>query len=95
MVHKHQVTTLASDIHNTYTILYANALLKIAANSLDFSEETGVLPETQFGFRRQRSTTDMMFVRWLQEMERVSNVPLNMCFTDLRKVYDSEARTLL
>ena len=38
----------------------------------------------------------MMFVvRLLQELGRASNVPINMCFIDLQKAYDSVDRTLL
>ncbi|CAM9400878.1 unnamed protein product, partial [Sphacelaria rigidula] len=52
-------------------------------------------PEQQCGFRRQRSTTDMMLVvRRLQELGRPSNVPIGVCFIDLQKVYDSVDRTL-
>ncbi|CAM9559852.1 unnamed protein product, partial [Sphacelaria rigidula] len=45
---------------------------KIVANRLcDFCEGTDVFPEEQCGFRRQRSTIDMMFVvRRLQELGR-------------------------
>ena len=50
-------------------------LLKIADNRLgDFCEEAGILREEQWGFRSQRSTTDMMFaVRRLHELGRASN----------------------
>ena len=38
----------------------------------------------------------MVFVvRRLQELGRASNVPINMCFIDLQKAYDSVDRTLL
>ena len=75
----------------------AKALLKIVAHRLgNFCEETDVFPEEKCGFRPQRSTTDMMFVvRRLQELGRASNVPINMCFIDLQKAYDSVDRTLL
>ncbi|CAN0066575.1 unnamed protein product, partial [Sphacelaria rigidula] len=73
----------------------AKVLLKIVANRLgDFCEETDVFPKEQCGFRRQRSTIDMMFVV-RQELGRTSNIPINMCFIDLQKAYDSVDRTLL
>lgn len=34
-------------------------------------------------------------VRRLQELGRVSNIPLDMCFIDLRKAYDPVDLTLL
>ncbi|CAM9709032.1 unnamed protein product, partial [Sphacelaria rigidula] len=76
----------------------AKGLLKIVANRLgNFCEEAeDVFPEEQCGFRRQRSTTDMIFVVLrLQELGRASIVPPNMCFIDLQKAYDSVDRTLL
>ena len=72
-------------------------LLKIVAKRLgDFCEEAGILPEEQFSFRPQHSTTDMMFVvRRLQELGRTSNTSLEICFIDLVKAYDSVDRVLL
>ena len=72
-------------------------LIKIVANRLgDFCEDAGILPEEQCGFRPQRSTTDMMFVeRRLQELRRISNTSLEICFIDLAKAYDSVDRVLL
>ncbi|CAM9178516.1 unnamed protein product, partial [Sphacelaria rigidula] len=75
----------------------AKALLKIVANRLgNFCEETDVFPEEQYGFRRQRSTTDMMFVvHRLQELGWASSVPLNTCFIDPQNACDSIDSTLL
>ena len=56
----------------------------------------GILPEKQNGFRPNRSTTDMMFViRRLQELARKRRIPLDVCFIDLSKAYDSIDRTLV
>ena len=72
-------------------------LLKVVARGLSaYCEAKGLLPEEQFGFRPNRSTTDMMFVvRRLQEIGRKAGVSLFMCFIDLRKAYDTVDRTLL
>ena len=60
-----------------------------------YCEAEGLLPEEQFGFRPDCSTTDMMFVvRRLQEIGRKAGVFL-MCFTDLQKAYDTVGRTRL
>ena len=70
---------------------------KIVANRLgDFCEEAGILPEEQYGFRYQRSTTDQMFVvHRLQELGRTSNTPLAIFFINLPEVYDAVDRVLL
>ena len=55
-----------------------------------------VLPETQCGFRKQRSTIDMRFVaRQLQEKCREHHKPLYMVFVDLTKAFDTVNRPLL
>ena len=72
-------------------------LLKVVARRLSaYCEAKGLLPEEQFGFRPDRSTTDMMFVvRRLQEMRRKAGVSLVLCFVDIQKAYDTVDRTLL
>lgn len=60
----------------------------------DIAED--VLPETQCGFRKERSTTDMLFVaRQLQEKCREHHKPLYMVFIDLTKAFDTVNRPLL
>ena len=72
-------------------------LLKVVARRLSACcEAKGLLPEEQCGFRRNRSTTGMMFVVLrLQEIGRKAGVSLFMCFIDLQKAYDAVDRTLL
>ena len=82
------------------TSLVAHAgkvLLKVIAGCLsDYCERENIMPEEQCGFRRQRSTVDMIFVvRRLQELARKEDTPLYLCFIDLTKAYDSDDRTLL
>ena len=56
----------------------------------------GLLPEEQYGFRPDRSTTDMMFVvRKLQETRSKAGGLLFMRFIDLQLAYDTVDRTLL
>lgn len=51
------------------------------------------LPESQCGFRTNRSTTDMVFVlRQLQEKCREQNKALFVTFVDLTKAFDSVSR---
>ena len=55
-----------------------------------------VLPESQCGFRRNRSTTDMIFVaRLLQEKCREQNESLYLAFIDLTEAFDTVNRDLL
>ena len=55
-----------------------------------------VVPESQCGFRRQRSTTDMIFVaRLLQEKCREQHRDLFLAFIDLTKAFDTVNRDLL
>ena len=72
-------------------------LLKIIARRLsEYCERVRILPEEQSGFRRNRSTIDMMFViRRLQELAQKKRISLYVCFIDLTNAYDSVDRTLL
>ena len=54
------------------------------------------LPETQCGFRKNRSTCDMIFcARQLQEKCNEQNTDLYMAFIDLQKAFDTVNRELL
>ena len=55
-----------------------------------------VFPESQCGFRAQRSTVDMIFtLRQLQEKCREQRRPLFMAFVDLAKAFDTVCRPAL
>ena len=52
-----------------------------------------ILPETQCGFRSNRSTIDMIFsLRQLQEKCREQQKPLLIAFVDLTKAFDTVSR---
>jgi hypothetical protein len=52
-----------------------------------------VYPESQCGFRAQRSTTDMIFtLRQIQEKCREQKTPLIVAFVDLNKAFDTVSR---
>ena len=54
-----------------------------------------VLPESQCGFRRGRSTIDMMFIaRQLQEKCRQQHQDIYLAFVDLTKAFDTVNRDL-
>ena len=54
-----------------------------------------VVPESQCGFRRARSTSDMIFVARLQEKCREQHHDLFIDFIDLTKAFDTVNRELL
>ena len=56
-------------------------------------ERSGLLPESQCGFRKNRGTIDMIFTaRQLQEKCQEQNVDLYMTFVDLTKAFDTVSR---
>ena len=55
-----------------------------------------ILPESQCGFRKDRSTNDMIFcIRQMQEKCNEQNKELYMAFIDLAKAFDTVNRELL
>ena len=62
-------------------------LARVLLNRLnEHLERSGLLPESQFGFRKNRGTIDMIFTaRQLQEKCQEQNVDLYMAFVDLTK----------
>ena len=55
-----------------------------------------VLPESQCGFRADRSTADMIFVcRQLLEKSREQRVPLSIAYVDLQEAFDTVNREAL
>ena len=71
-------------------------LARILLNRLVENISEGNLPETQCGFRPNRSTVDMIFsVRQVQEKCREQNMDLYMVFVDLTKAFDTVNREAL
>ena len=69
-------------------------LAKILLNRLNVHlDQTGLIPESQCGFRKDRGTIDMIFTaRQLQEKYQEQNVDLYMTFVDLTKAFDTVSR---
>ena len=65
-------------------------LTRVLLNRLnEHLEQSGLLPESQCGFRKNRGTIDMIFIaRQLQEKCQEQNVDLYMTFVDLTKAFD-------
>ena len=71
-------------------------LSKVMLTRLVHQLTEDLLPETQCGFRKERSTTDMIFAaRQIQEKCREQNKDLFMAFIDLSKAFDTVNRELL
>jgi len=83
--------------HRGITLLsIAGKILTRILNSRLSPLAENILPESQYGFRPSRGTTDMIFTaRQLQEKCREQNQPLYMAFIDLTKAFDSVGRELL
>ena len=69
-------------------------LAKILLNRLNVHlDQTGLIPESQCGFRKDRGTIDMIFTaRQLQEKCQEQNVDIYMTFVDLTKAFDTVSR---
>ena len=71
-------------------------LAKILLKRLITTISEAILPESQCGFRSNRSTIDMIFsARQLLEKSREQHRNLYVAFIDLSKAFDSVDRTLL
>ena len=66
-------------------------LARVLLNRLnEHLEQSGLLPESQCGFRKDRGTIDMIFTaRQLQEKCQEQNVDLYMTFVDLTKALEN------
>ena len=98
VLHKKKDQTDCNNYRGISPVAHAGkVLLKIVACRLsNYCETEGLRPEEQCDFRPARSTMDMLFVvRRLQELGRQREIPLCVCFIDLRKAYDSVNRELL
>ena len=81
------------DNHRDITLLSiaGKILPRVLKNRLNENlEQSGLLPEGQCGFRKDRGTIDMIFTtRQLQEKCQEQNVDLFMTFVDLTKAFDT------
>ena len=69
-------------------------LARVLLNRLnEHLEQSGLLPESHCGFRKDRGTIDMTFTaRQLQEKCQEQNMDLYMTFVDLTKAFDTVSR---
>ena len=85
------------DNHRNISLLSiaGQILARVPMNRLnELLEQSGLLPESQCGFRKERGTTDMIFTaRQLQEKCQEQNVDLYMTFVDLTKTFDTVSRS--
>ena len=85
-----------SDYHRGISLLSiaGRVLARVLLNRLhEHFEQSGLLPENQCGFRKDRRTVDMIFTaRQLQETCQAQNMDLYMTFGDLTKAFDIVSR---
>ena len=69
-------------------------LARVLLNRLnEHLEQSGLLPESQCGFIKDRGTTDMIFTaRQLQRKCQEQNIYFHMTFVDLTKAFDTVSR---
>ena len=82
-------------LNTSFFIIHYNVrLCKCLLNRLNAHlDQTGLIPESQCGFRKDRGTIDMIFTaRQLQEKCQEQNVDLYMTFVDLTKAFDTVSR---
>lgn len=94
-IYKRKGNRQSCDNHRGISLLAiaGKILARILLNRLLEHLETGLLPESQCGFRAGRGTVDMIFaVRQLQEKCQEQNVDLYTAFIDLTKAFDTVSR---
>ena len=74
-------------------VVASKILTRIMLTRLCRHISENILPETQCGFRKERSTCDMIFcARQLQEKCNEQNTDLYIAFIDLQKAFDTVNR---
>ena len=78
----------------SYLSIAGKVLAKIPLNPLnEHLDQSGLIPESQCGFRKDRVTIDMIFTaRQRQEKWQEQNVDIYMIFFDLSKAFDTVSR---
>ena len=62
----------------------------------EWAEERSLIPESQFGFRKYRSTLDCIFIRNTAiEVSMSQKKQLYVCYVDFKKAFDSINHKLL
>ena len=93
---KRKGTPQVCDNHRGISLLSiaGKILTRVLLNQLnEHLEQSGLLPENQCGFRKDRGTIDMIFTaRKLQEKCQEQNMDLYMTFVDLTKASDTVSR---
>ena len=84
------------DIHRVISLLSIAGMVleRVLFNRLnEHLEQSGLLPESQCGFRKDRGTIHMSFTaRQLREKCQEQNMDLYMNFVDLTKAFDTVSR---
>ena len=94
-LYKKKENSQACDNHRGISLLSiaGKIVAKVLLNRLNDHLEQGLLPESQFGFRKDRGTIDMVFAaRQLQEKCHEQNTDLYSTLVVLTKAFDSVSR---
>ena len=92
-LYKKGLKSLAKNYRSIFVMSTISRLLpKIILDRFGDSYER-ILMENQFGFRKNRSTTDAIFI--VREAIRSTKNPIHLCMIDLRAAYDHIDRNML
>ena len=93
--YKHKGNRQAWDSHRGISLfsIAGKILARVILNCLHHHLEQDLLPESQYGFRKERGTVDMIFAaRQLQEKCQEQNIDLYSTYIDLTKAFETVSR---
>lgn len=97
-IYKRKGNHAVCDNHRGISLLSiaGKILCRVMLNRLNEQLVDHVIPESQYGFRRGRGTTDLVFTMWqIQEKCREQGKNLYITFVDLTKAFDTVNREAL
>ena len=98
MLHKSGAMDECDNYRGIALIAHLGKVLERMINNrlLQAAIDSGIIPDYQYGFMHDRSTSDgILLVKFLMRWAQDNNIPLQLCFIDLIKAYDTVHRETL